>query len=750
MTSVVAPSIGSILRAPVPLQVEISAQFLAGVAGTILLMLLFLMVVVLWDIALALRDVAEKIDYLEDDVDSDLATINGTLTRIYDRMGTGSGGSTPSEGAAGAPGGVRSTNGTGDASGMPVGAGGSAAATEPSREVSDEGTQTAGGNVPVPGVPTGAGATAAGGRRRVANAPTAENAEGRAEDSLADETPRDVEDGEVDDTGSTDDHAPDSATAENSPASTDSPASDESPASTDSPASDELNDPADASAPDEPTTRGEPTAGSGVMRAGDAPAPDGADANVGRFASDGSGDEAWYDVTMDVPRTADERDSPGDDELNADGTRTSGLNESGLRASEGETAEVDGSSVNAGEVMQSDAVREGYVDPVSSFGDDEFNVDRSESQRRVSLADLREDGAGSAEDTDEPTNDDAIADDDAATDDDAVVDRDATADDGDDPAGGESDVSPAVEEGDVSPAVEEGDASPAVEEGDASPAVEDQNGIDPLDDAGAAVVDGELGAPAGTEVRRSRAGSRAAADGDDAGADGQDADGEDADDEDTDRQNAEETAVRTVANTDVEAPDESFEELFDAAPEPAGEDVNAVEDALAERREETDGDDGAVDAAEPSVDDENADGGGIADLVNRELDTLTEEVGGTSMTPDVFNVELDAAVDELDDGSYTFPLSGSSFNVTADAEAETATLSFTPEEPLALDGARERLLKYQLRNYLDRDDTAHADLSVDGSTVNLEIPAANGPAVDAWADAAVQIIDRTLYLSKDE
>jgi hypothetical protein len=120
------------------------------------------------------------------------------------------------------------------------------------------------------------------------------------------------------------------------------------------------------------------------------------------------------------------------------------------------------------------------------------------------------------------------------------------------------------------------------------------------------------------------------------------------------------------------------------------------------------------------------------------------------MTPDVFNVELDAAVDELDDGSYTFPLSGSSFNVTADAEAETATLSFTPEEPLALDGARERLLKYQLRNYLDRDDTAHADLSVDGSTVNLEIPAANGPAVDAWADAAVQIIDRTLYLSKDE
>jgi len=39
---------------------------------------------------------------------------------------------------------------------------------------------------------------------------------------------------------------------------------------------------------------------------------------------------------------------------------------------------------------------------------------------------------------------------------------------------------------------------------------------------------------------------------------------------------------------------------------------------------------------------------------------------------------------------------------------------------------------------------------VDGGTVVLEIPGANGPAVDAWADAAVQIIDRTLYLSKDD
>jgi len=136
--------------------------------------------------------------------------------------------------------------------------------------------------------------------------------------------------------------------------------------------------------------------------------------------------------------------------------------------------------------------------------------------------------------------------------------------------------------------------------------------------------------------------------------------------------------------------------------------------------------------------------------VNRELDTLTQEVGGTSMTPDVSDEELDDAVDALDEGGYTFPLSGSAFEVGAAADAETASLSFTPEESVDLSGARERLLKYQLRNYLDRDDTAHAELSVDGGTVVLEIPGANGPAVDAWADAAVQIIDRTLYLSKDD
>ena len=811
MTSVTVAPLAGVLRAPVPLQVELSAQFLVGIAGTIFLMLLFLMVVVLWDIALALRDVAEKIDYLEDDVDSDLATINGTLTRIYDRMGSGSGAS--GDGAAGAPAGVQSTNGAGVAGGMPVGAGGPAAATEAPGGGGVAGPQAAGADATGAAAAAGGGVTGYDGRRPVANAPTAANEAATAGsdavggDARVDDAVDDAVDGTVDnetgpaaeDGGAVDAAGTDRPTQRGSV--TDGETTDGDTAD-DEITDDEITD--DEPVPESPS--GEPSVDSASMAAGDGPTPEGASSNVGLFAPDGSGDQAWYDVTMSVPRTGGASDSPASGERDGDGTGAYGLNESALRAGLGEASgptgatapsededasadedagggtpdlggegavDAEESSVDADEVMRSDAVRDAYVDPVSAFGEDEFGTDRSQPDRRVSLDELQHDA-------------DESGDDDQA-------DNDQT---GDDPTGND-------QSGD-DPTTDDQAGDDASER---SSAVDEEDGIERLDDAGTAIVDEEtvrpgsdgtdgvsdVGAgdagpeavtePAGEEAVRSLAETKerirerhADEDGDldyqslqgeAAATDGVKGSGlpaeemldalaaaavhEDAADVDAgDASDGEDVTDDDDGNNDDDATDGDIEELLEAADDPAGTDADAIEDALAERREESDDRDEGVDVAGPSAADGSADDDGIAELVNRELDTLTEEVGGTSMTPDVSGAELDTAVAELDDGSYTFPLSGSSFDVNAIAQSETATLSFTPDEEVDLDGARERLLKYQLRNYLDRDDTAHAELSVEGGTVQLEIPAANGPAVDGWADAAVQIIDRTLYLSKDD
>ncbi|WP_152415771.1 AAA family ATPase [Halovivax asiaticus] len=60
--------------------VAVDAQILGGVAVTVLLALLFFGVVVLWDVALAIRGVADKIDKLEDTVDDDLTEMERAVS----------------------------------------------------------------------------------------------------------------------------------------------------------------------------------------------------------------------------------------------------------------------------------------------------------------------------------------------------------------------------------------------------------------------------------------------------------------------------------------------------------------------------------------------------------------------------------------------------------------------------------------------------------------------------------------------
>ncbi|AGB16168.1 hypothetical protein Halru_1561 [Halovivax ruber XH-70] len=60
--------------------VAVDAQILGGVAVTVLLALLFFGVVVLWDVALAIRGVADKLDKLEDTVDDDLTDMERAVS----------------------------------------------------------------------------------------------------------------------------------------------------------------------------------------------------------------------------------------------------------------------------------------------------------------------------------------------------------------------------------------------------------------------------------------------------------------------------------------------------------------------------------------------------------------------------------------------------------------------------------------------------------------------------------------------
>ncbi|MFC6765545.1 AAA family ATPase, partial [Natrinema soli] len=71
--------------------VEANTQLLGGAAVTVFLALLFFGVVVLWDVALALRSVGDKIDKLEDNIDDDLTDIAHHLDGMSNARGGGGG-----------------------------------------------------------------------------------------------------------------------------------------------------------------------------------------------------------------------------------------------------------------------------------------------------------------------------------------------------------------------------------------------------------------------------------------------------------------------------------------------------------------------------------------------------------------------------------------------------------------------------------------------------------------------------------
>lgn len=84
----------------------------------------------------------------------------------------------------------------------------------------------------------------------------------------------------------------------------------------------------------------------------------------------------------------------------------------------------------------------------------------------------------------------------------------------------------------------------------------------------------------------------------------------------------------------------------------------------------------------------------------------------------------------------------------ADDETDDVVLQFEFDD-VDLTGSTKRLLRYQLQSYADRDETPECDLSIADNRVVVDLYDADGTDVKRWGDAAVSIVDRTLYLSDE-
>lgn len=172
-------------------------------------------------------------------------------------------------------------------------------------------------------------------------------------------------------------------------------------------------------------------------------------------------------------------------------------------------------------------------------------------------------------------------------------------------------------------------------------------------------------------------------------------------------------------------PESDGEEADDSAPEDDGADP------------ETDGSTPADDAAEsgvPSFDPSEPGGFEFEDVPEGDEDA--EEV------------TVDEAVDRMNEDAPALSLSSYDFDVTAEADDESAILLFEFDpETIEIAGSTERLLKYQMRSFANQESTPDGEVTIAGQTIVVELPDADGNDVQRWGEAAVSIIDRTLYLS---
>ncbi|WP_408958741.1 AAA family ATPase [Natrinema sp. 74] len=172
-------------------------------------------------------------------------------------------------------------------------------------------------------------------------------------------------------------------------------------------------------------------------------------------------------------------------------------------------------------------------------------------------------------------------------------------------------------------------------------------------------------------------------------------------------------------------------------PAPAGDEPTATA--------ETDADaDESAGATGSESEDANASDAPPAD----ELGDLSFDDPG-EFEPEDEDVTVKEAVDTMNEDAPAPELSSHRFDVTAEEiDGGGATLTFEFDtETVDITGSTERLLTYQMQSFADRESAPDGDVTIGRDRIVIEIFDSDGTAIQQWGEAAVDIIDRTLYLS---
>lgn len=410
--------------------------------------------------------------------------------------------------------------------------------------------------------------------------------------------------------------------------------------------------------------------------------------NQGRFVTHSDG-TAWYAVRLD-------RDAIADPGPTIAGELTDG-------------SETDDDAVIAAGPVDSSATSETVV---ATADTDESETDETDSVVAAPPAEPSEDDSlereSTASTTDDPPNDDREA---------ASIDADAEIDETDDgePAV-DSDGDDSVADGD-DPATDEGESEPgdneiasnafafeetdSVAESPSDAAVEAEADEEDESETDEAAPDDRPTAEMGLEL------DDAETDETDAGVAETDADGESG--------KSDESGLETVDDVSGDEADKSDDEPTVDAADPLAGDVAAFE-----------------------FDDED-----LEDVtVEEAVDTINEEAPAPELSSHRFDVSAEVyGADEDADGTAPD-------GVERDDGGENTVLTYEFEtDTVEISGSTKRLLQYQLRSFADRDATPEADVTIGRNRIVIELPDSDGDAVQRWSEAAVDIIDRTLYLS---
>ncbi|WP_226041373.1 AAA family ATPase [Natrinema sp. DC36] len=185
------------------------------------------------------------------------------------------------------------------------------------------------------------------------------------------------------------------------------------------------------------------------------------------------------------------------------------------------------------------------------------------------------------------------------------------------------------------------------------------------------------------------------------------------------------------ANANPDDPDRSdVPDVADGStePEPAGEESSLEDDA-------------AADSGGAAVTESDADDAAPAEALSPfEFDEDEFEAE---------DVSVEDAVDTMNENAPAPELSSHRFDVTAEETGDggaVLTLAFEPDT-IEIEGSTKRLLQYQLQSFADRESTPAADVTIGRDRIVIEIADSEGTAIQRWGEAAVSIVDRTLYLS---